>query len=100
MTITGYHEEGKLARESSEEIYASDSDLVILEEDYEDDEEVEQVTSLWNISLDIFIQSLKNNKFQIPNDIRLFYTGLLLFFSILFVSLLPSRKNKKHPILS
>ncbi|CAA91471.1 PID domain-containing protein [Caenorhabditis elegans] len=43
---SGYHEEGKLARESSEEIYASDNDLVILEEDYEDDEEVEQVTSL------------------------------------------------------
>lgn len=44
--VVGYHEEGKLVRESSEEIYASDNDLVILEEDYEDDEEVEQVTSL------------------------------------------------------
>ncbi|CAB3410436.1 unnamed protein product [Caenorhabditis bovis] len=42
---SGYHEEGKLARESSEEIYCSDNDLVILEEDYED-EEVEQITSL------------------------------------------------------
>ncbi|CAD6185390.1 unnamed protein product [Caenorhabditis auriculariae] len=42
---SGYHEEGKLVRESSEEMYYSDGDLVILEEDYDDDEE-ELVTSL------------------------------------------------------
>ncbi|CAI5455502.1 unnamed protein product [Caenorhabditis angaria] len=43
---SGYHEERKIVRESSEEIYGSDNDLVILEEDYEDDEDEEQVTSL------------------------------------------------------
>ncbi|PAV55756.1 hypothetical protein WR25_03815 isoform B [Diploscapter pachys] len=42
---SGYHEDGKLNRELSEELYYSDSELVILEEDF-DDTVTEQVTPL------------------------------------------------------
>lgn len=44
---SGYHED-KLCRELSEELFYSDGELVIVEEDYDDDEhdELEQVTAL------------------------------------------------------
>ena len=49
----GYHEDGKLNRELSEELYYSDSELVILEEDF-DDTVTEQVTPLWNWNIEFY----------------------------------------------